>query len=169
MPAPAAGFNPISQSKGRINSVTLAVDATTDLMSASVVNAATTATQVNFTDWEKSDKLNGVELVTFESPATAQGVLRPRRLRGGVAPMTITLKGVYDGNSAASSTSDHKFPVGAFLKVDLLLHKGSGLGHYGTTLEVLEVTGGASVKATEPAPLNIVCALDGDLPTPIFV
>ncbi len=162
---PAAGFNPYAGTSGRIKAGLVTADLTIDLVTTAAYAAVTPVTQTWTGEWTIEDRIESGKLITFESTATAQGVIRPRSLRGGIGNPTGRIKGVYDTDSAGNVST--RFPIGGFCVVDLLMSKSSNFGYAAVHIKILVPATGAMTRPN-PNEFEFAYEVDGDLPTPAF-
>jgi hypothetical protein len=164
---PTAGFAPLAQSSGRIKSVVIADDTSTDLATSS----GSTAVVASIVEWKLSRKVVSVgKLVTVENAADSYRVISTRRLAGGIGEVSVSIRCVVDSNSAASASSYDIFPVGAFIKFDLVRHKtrGTGYGHFGCLGRIISDDSEGAGDRGDPQMHSITVEIDGLLPAPTF-
>lgn len=162
---PPAGFTVYAGTSGRVRAGLVAADLTVDLVSTAAYAAVTPVTQDWTGEWSLSDRIESGKLMTFESPATAQGVIRPRSLRGGIGNPTGKIKGAYDANSAGNISA--RFPIGGFCVVDLIMSKAANYGFPAVKIKILQPATGASMRPN-PNDFEFDFEVDGDLPPPAY-
>lgn len=165
---PSAGFAPLARTSGRIKSITVADDTTVDLLTST----GTTATVVTIVDWKLTRKLSSTgKLVTVENTADSLRVIGTRRMAGGISEFLVKIKAVVDSNSGAGASSYDIFPVGGFIKFDLIRHKtrGSGYGHFGCFGKIVEDDSEGADVSNDPQHHQFSVEIDGLLPAPTFI
>lgn len=162
---PAAGMNVYAGTSGRVRAGKVAPDLTVDLVTTAAYAAVTPVVQTWTGEWSIQDRIESGKLMTFESMATAEGVIRPRSLRGGIGTATGKIKGVYDTDSAGNVSV--RFPIGAFCVVDFLMSKAGNYGFPAVHIKILAPGTGAQMRPN-PNDFEFDFEVDGDLPTPAY-
>lgn len=162
---PAAGFNVYAGTSGRVRAGRVTPDLTVDLVTSAAYAAVTPVTQSWTGEWTITDRIESGKLMTFESTATAEGVIRPRSLRGGIGNPTGKIKGAYDTDSSGNVSV--RFPIGAFCVVDLVMSKAANFGFAAVKIKILQPATGASMRPN-PNEFEFDFEVDGDLPTPAY-
>lgn len=162
---PAAGFNVYAGTSGRVKAGLVTADLSTDLVTTAAYAAVTPTSQDWTGEWTMEQRTESGKLMTFESTASAEGVVQPRSLRGGIASYTGTIKGVYDANSAGNVTT--RFPLGGFAVVDLLMSKSANFGFKTVKIKILGPATGASMRPN-PNEFAFTYEVDGALSDPNF-
>lgn len=162
---PAAGFNVYAGTSGRVKAGLVTADLTVDLVTTAAYAAVTPVTQDWTGEWTLEARTESGKLMTFESSATAEGVVQPRSLRGGIAIYTGRIKGVYDTNSGGNVSV--RFPLGGFCVVDLLMSKSGNFGFPSVHIKILKPATGATMRPN-PDEFEFDYEVDGNLPTPAY-
>lgn len=158
MATPAAGFNPFSGVGARFKAVKLTVDLGVDLIAAATVSAASTVNVGAFTAFDISKPRESGEIVAANCPADAQGNIYPRKLQGGIVRQKVTIQSIYDGDSAGNIEA--KFPIGAYLKFDIIYQPSSLYGSYANCGMVVDVKAGSKISK-DPAAFTMEIEYDG--------
>lgn len=151
---PPAGFNPLCGTSGSIKGVLITPDLTVDLPTS----AGTTAALVELAEWRLSVKSPSGRVITFSSPADAQGAVYPLMLRGGIAEWSVQFSGVYNADSGAGAHTYSRLTPNAFVKFDLLLHAVSTYGWKGLMGRISSLEAGTKVG---PDPAAVSGTIDG--------
>ena len=157
----------IAGTSGRVKTVKVTRSTTSDMppgFNGVAFTPAARAAVAEVTSWNVTDNVNTEPILTFESPTNGEGVVYPLNLAGGTSSgVKVELSGVY--NAGTGTPTHAEFPVGSYVVVDLIYHKGNNFG-YGAYL--CKVTNYKSGGKAGPAAFDFSCTLDGvgPLPTP---
>lgn len=171
MPQPT-GVAPIAGTSGRFKSVLLAMPTDTDLPYTSATflaafNSATTVVGNEIDEWSIENSVESGKFTSFESPTDGQRVLHPRLMAGGISRgVTARVKGSV--NIGSSGTTEARFPKGAYIKFDLIIHKGSTAGHYDCLGKIASHNKAAKHDDPNPQKFDLNIDLDGTLPALTF-
>ena len=122
-------FNPVSGTQSRVTSAVIAAVTTTVLVVP--IGTEVRTNMLEHVSWNVSRSREGGSVLCAGSPVDAQGNVYKRKLRGGIVNPTVSLDGVYNGDSVAGASSDARFTVGSFIIFNLLFHATGLWGYYG--------------------------------------
>jgi len=156
-------FTPFSGVQSRVTSGVIAPVSSTDLVVPLGTEVKTN--MLEHVSWSVSRPREGGSVLSAGCPVDAQGNVYKRKLRGGVVNPTISLEGVYNGDSAGGASSDSRFTVGAFIVFNVLFHA-TGLWGYYSLVGVVKSSGASTKMAGDPAAFKCEIEIDGSFPAP---
>jgi len=149
----------IAGTSGRIRSVLVTPSTTSDMppgFNGTAVTPGTRAIVAEVKSWKFSDSVSSEAVHTFENPASAQGVVYPINLRGGISSgVKIEVSGFY--NAMAGNATHTEFQIGGFVFLDAMYHKNNSFGYGAMLCKVTSYSSGGSMGA---APFDFSCSLE---------
>lgn len=149
-------FTPFQGSDGRLKAIKVAADLTVPAPTIT----GTTAAVASITKWAVTfEDQHGDPIWTFESSATANGMLWGLQINGGVQVWKAEIEAYLDGDSSSTYAAYELFQNGSWLKADFVYDKAVGTGHYacGAKVAGLRLLG-PEVKS---GPVKFGCSLLG--------
>ena len=112
--------------------------------------------------WRRQSKTNMVPLPHFESPANADGLVQPRKLRG-LGDTTIALEGLCNITVTGDGGTHAALENGKYVTLDLLVSRGSSLGYADVPGWISDFQIGSKVS-NEAASFSATLEVDGVMP-----
>ncbi len=111
--------------------------------------------------WRRSSKTNTIPIPHFESPANADGVVQPRKLRGLGDGGTVAVEGVY--NLHGADGTETVLRNGLYVTLDLLGSRSGSLGYAGVAGWVSDFQSGSKIS-NEAMTFSATLDVDGVFP-----
>ncbi len=93
------------------------------------VQTATGVQIAGISSWRRQSKTNTIPIPHFESPANADGLVQPRKLRGLGDGGTVSLEGIVNLTAAGTGGTHAVLENGKYVTLDLLLDRTSPRGY----------------------------------------
>jgi hypothetical protein len=124
----------------------------------------TTGTQIaGISSWRRSSKTNVIPIPHFESPANADGLVQPRKLRGLGDGGTIAFEGIVNLTTAGTGGTHTVMENGLYVSLDLLISRTAALGYPDVVGWISDFQVGSKIS-NEAATFSATLEVDGVFP-----